>query len=172
MGLRQDAIAAEIPRLRRYARALIGSGTEADDLVQDTLERGLAHVHQWTAGETPRKWLFSILHNLHVDRVRQRARRPPHLGLESLTLGQSLPPADAMSTSELGQAMEQLPLEQRQVLLLIGVEGFSYAEAAGVLDVPIGTVMSRLSRGREKLRAHLNGDGAGEGGSATIRRLK
>ncbi len=172
VGLRQDAIVAEIPRLRRYARALLGGGSESDDLVQDTLERGLAHVDQWTSGDNPRKWLFSILHNLHIDRLRQGARRPMHLGLDALSFSQSIPPADAMSTNELAQALHQIPVDQRQVLLLVGVEGFSYAEAASILGVPAGTVMSRLSRGREKLRALIDGDGTSKSGTSTIRRLK
>ena len=81
---RREAVTAEIPRLRRYARALLGDSSEADDLIQDTLERALARLDQWRDGDNPRKWLFSILHNLHVDGLRRKSRRPPHVGLDSL----------------------------------------------------------------------------------------
>jgi RNA polymerase sigma-70 factor (ECF subfamily) len=145
---RQDAIAAEIPRLRRYARALIGDDGEADDLIQDTLERGIARIEQWREGDNPRKWLFSILHNLHVDGLRRRSRRPLHVGLENVGAEQCEPPADTGTGRDLDKALQMLSLEQREVVLLVGLEGLSYLEAAEVLQVPVGTVMSRLARGR------------------------
>ena len=172
MASRRDAVAAEIPRLRRYARALTGDDGEADDLIQDTLERGLARLGQWREGESPRKWLFSILHNLHVDGLRRKSRRPPHVGLESLGIDQSSPAADGASGRDLDRALQHLSREQRQVVLLVGLEGLSYAEAAEVLDIPVGTVMSRLARGRDRLRGLMDYEGGGEDGRPSLRRVK
>lgn len=169
---RQDAIAAEIPRLRRYARALIGDDGEADDLIQDTLERGIARIEQWREGENPRKWLFSILHNLHVDGLRRRSRRPLHVGLESIGAEQSEPPADSGTGRDLDKALQMLSLEQREVVLLVGLEGLSYLEAAEVLQVPVGTVMSRLARGRDRLRLFMDYKDGDRNGRSTLRRVK
>jgi RNA polymerase sigma-70 factor (ECF subfamily) len=173
---RRDAVAAEIPRLRRYARALVGSNAEADDLIQDTLERALARLDQWRDGESPRKWLFSILHNLHIDGLRRKSRRPPHVGLDSLGPEQSAPAADGASGRDLDRALQQLSGEQREVVLLVGLEGLTYAETAEVLDIPVGTVMSRLARGRGRLRTLMDyegGDKGGDtGGRAALRRVK
>ena len=176
MASRRDAVAAEIPRLRRYARALVGSNAEADDLIQDTLERALARLDQWRDGESPRKWLFSILHNLHVDGLRRKSRRPPPVGLDSLGPEQSAPAADGASGRDLDRALQQLSGEQREVVLLVGLEGLTYAETAEVLDIPVGTVMSRLARGRGRLRTLMDyegGDKGGDtGGRAALRRVK
>jgi RNA polymerase sigma-70 factor (ECF subfamily) len=172
VATRPDAVAAEIPRLRRYARALMGDDGEADDLIQDTLERALVRLHQWRDGETPRKWLFSILHNLHVDGLRRKSRRPPHVGLDNLGPAQSSPPADGASGRDLDRALQLLSVEQRQVVLLIGLEGLSYAETAEVLDIPVGTVMSRLARGRDRLRGLLDYEGGDRTGRGTLRRVK
>lgn len=169
---RQQAVAAEIPRLRRYARALTGDDGEADDLIQDTLERALARLEQWRDGETPRKWLFSILHNLHVDGLRRRSRRPPHVGLESIGIHQSSPAADGVSGCDIDLALRHLRVEQREVVLLVGLEGLSYAETAEVLGIPVGTVMSRLARGRERLRALMDYGDGDKNGRATLRRVK
>jgi len=130
---RGEAVAAEIPRLRRYARVLLGDDGEAEDLIQDTLERALARLPQWREGDNPRKWLFSILHNLHVDALRRKSRRPPHVGLESIGVDQSEPAADGASGRDLDQALRLLSVEQREVVLLVGLEGLSYAETAEVL---------------------------------------
>ena len=175
MASRREAVAAEIPRLRRYARALTGDDGEADDLIQDTLERALARLVQWREGDNPRKWLFSILHNLHVDGLRRKSRRPPHVGLESLGPDQSAPAADGASGRDLDKALQMLSMEQREVVLLVGLEGLSYAETAEVLDIPVGTVMSRLARGRERLRALMDyggGDRGDRNGRAALRRVK
>ena len=176
MASRRDAVAAEIPRLRRYARALVGGNAEADDLIQDTLERALAKLDQWRDGESPRKWLFSILHNLHVDGLRRKSRRPPHVGLDSLGPEQSAPAADGASGRDLDRALQQLSGEQREVVLLVGLEGLTYAETAEVLDIPVGTVMSRLARGRGRLRTLLDYEGGDKGGAtggrAALRRVK
>jgi RNA polymerase sigma-70 factor (ECF subfamily) len=152
MHTRKQAIAAEIPRLRRYARALLGSDSEADDLVQETLARALARIDQWQTGDNPRKWMFSILHNLHVDNLRRHARRPQHLSLDDNAPVPADVGADAGTRRDLDNGLQALTAEHRQVLLLIGLEGLTYAEAADVLQVPIGTIMSRLARARERLR--------------------
>ena len=169
---RRDAVTAEIPKLRRYARALTGDHGEADDLIQDTLERALGRLGQWRDGDSPRKWLFSILHNLHVDGLRRKSRRPPHVGLESVGAEQSAPATDGASGRDLDRALQLLPGEQRQVLLLVGLEGLSYAETAEVLAIPVGTVMSRLARGRGRLRALMGYEDDDKGGHPALRRVK
>jgi RNA polymerase sigma-70 factor (ECF subfamily) len=170
---RKDAIAAEIPRLRRYARALTGGDAEADDLVQDCLERAIGRIEQWRDGESPRKWLFSILHNIYVDGVRRRVRRPAHVGLDNVGLAQSTPAASVGMAYDLDAALRQLSSEQRQCVLLIGLEGLSYAETAEILGIPVGTVMSRLARGRDRLRVIIDGEGGlGGGARPALRRVK
>jgi RNA polymerase sigma-70 factor (ECF subfamily) len=151
-----EIIAAEIPRLRRYARALVGNETEADDLVQDALERALNRLHLWRGSGNPRRWLFTILHHLHVDRSRSLARAPDLGDLDEALPDPASRPEDGVTRCEVSLALQRLPLEQRQTVLLVGLEGLSYAETAAVLGIPIGTVMSRLARGREKLRQILD----------------
>jgi RNA polymerase sigma factor (sigma-70 family) len=151
------AILAELPRLRRYARAMVGERAAADDLVQDTLEKAWARVSQWRAGSDLRAWLFSIMHNLRVDQLRR-----PALSTRSLEEDPVEPPTRATQTDrlevrDLESALARLPEEQRAVLLLVALEEMSYQEVASVLDIPTGTVMSRLSRGRERLRLILDG---------------
>jgi RNA polymerase sigma-70 factor (ECF subfamily) len=151
------SILAELPRLRRYARALVGDRAAADDLVQDTLERAWTRVSQWRPGSDLRAWLFAIMHNLRIDQLRRPA--VPVTSLDELEVD---PPiratqADRIELNELGAALGQLPEEQRAVLLLVGLEDMSYAEVAATLGIPIGTVMSRLARGRERLRRVLDG---------------
>ncbi len=149
------SLIACIPRLRRYARALLGERAGADDLVQDTMERGWDRLASWRGGD-PRPWLFSIMHNLHVDRLRQPGLATVALEADSLTAEQEL----ALSTAapephalrDLDTALALLPESQRAVLLLVALEDLSYEEVAQTLAIPLGTVMSRLSRGREQLR--------------------
>jgi RNA polymerase sigma-70 factor (ECF subfamily) len=148
-----------IPRLRRYARALVGDRATADDLVQDTLERAWAKLHLYRRGTDLRAWLFTVMHNVHVNRV--RATRPTDLLDEELPdLAQGAPQPDALLLRDLDRAIGRLPAEQRAVLLLVTLEEMSYEEVARALGVPIGTVMSRLSRAREKLRAMMLGQAA------------
>jgi RNA polymerase sigma-70 factor (ECF subfamily) len=149
-----------IPRLRRYARALVGDRGGADDLVQDTVERGWRRIAEWRRDGEMRAWLFGIMHNLHVDQL--RARR-----LQTTTLDEETPqPAEAVDHSagleirDMEAALTLLPVEQREILLLVGLEGMTYDQVAGALGLPLGTVMSRLSRGREKLRTFMEGKGA------------
>ena len=144
----------EIPRLRRYARALTRDGIRADDLVQSCLVRALAKSHLWQPGTDLRAWLFTILHNQHVNDVRRSVREGINIPVEDvapLLTVQSTQGA-SLQLRDLDRALERLPEEQRQVLLLVGLEGMRYEEVAMVLDVPVGTVRSRLSRGRDMLR--------------------
>jgi RNA polymerase sigma-70 factor (ECF subfamily) len=152
----RDAVATHIPRLRRYARALMGDRMLADDLVQDTLERALAKHHLWRPGSDLRAWLFSIMHGVYVSQV--RARKPVAVPLDESRdrIGHAEGPQQ-LEIRALETALAQLPEEQRAVVLLVGLEELTYADAARALGVPIGTVMSRLSRGRERLRQLLSG---------------
>ena len=148
-------IAAHIPRLRRYARALTGDAWAADDLVQDTLERALAKFHLWRRGSDLRAWMFAIMHNVFVNQLKQR--RELALDEEAEAALESAPRADPLELRDLDAALRRLPAEQREVLLLVGLEQLSYTEASQALGVPVGTVMSRLSRGRERLSALMSG---------------
>jgi RNA polymerase sigma factor (sigma-70 family) len=145
-----------IPRLRRYARALVGDRATADDLVQDTLERAWAKLHLYRRGTDLRAWLFTVMHNVHVNRVRASRATDP-LGDEMPELAQRAPQGDALLVRDLDRAIARLPADQRAVLLLVTLEEMSYEQVARTLGIPIGTVMSRLSRAREKLRAMMLG---------------
>ncbi len=158
MRVRPDLI-EHLPRLRRYARALTGDVNRADDLVQDTLERALNKLDLWQPGSDLRAWLFTLMHNLFVNQI--RIKRPQETVMEeALDEPVSGGQMEAMAARDIHAALAQLPEEQREVLLLVGLEQFGYAEAAQVLDVPTGTVMSRLSRARERMRAMLAGEPA------------
>ncbi len=147
-----------IPRLRRYARALVGDRSAADDLVQDTLERAWSKLHLYRHGTDLRAWLFTVMHNVHVNRV--RATRPTDpLDDEMPELAQRATQGDGLMVRDLERGIAALPVAQREVLLLVALEDLSYDETARVLGIPIGTVMSRLARAREKLRALMNGKG-------------
>lgn len=168
-----DEIAAllepEIPRLRRYAYALTRNSEAADDLVQDTLERAISRWHLWRREGSLRPWLFTIERNLFLGGIRKTRRRGEHIGTEAL---EHIPAADSAQEASAGAhdvlaALDSLPEEQRSVLLLVAVEDLSYEEAAHALGVPLGTIMSRLSRAREKMRAHMN-----RGRVALLRRVK
>jgi len=146
-----------LPRLRRYARALTGDVTRADDLVQDTLERALAKLDLWQAGTDLRAWLFTMMHNLFLNQI--RSRRPPDSALdEALEIPVSGGQMEALGARDIHAALARLPEQQREVMLLVGLEQFGYEEAAQVLGVPVGTVMSRLSRARERMRQMLAGE--------------
>jgi RNA polymerase sigma-70 factor (ECF subfamily) len=148
-----------IPRLRRYARALVGDRATADDLVQDTLERAWAKLHLYRRGTDLRAWLFTVMHNVHVNRV--RAARPTDILEDDMPeLAQRAPQGDGLLVRDLDRAIARLPAEQSAVLLLVTLEEMSYEEVARMLGIPIGTVMSRLSRAREKLRGMMLGQSA------------
>jgi RNA polymerase sigma-70 factor (ECF subfamily) len=154
-----------IPALRRYARALLRDRVAADDLVQDCLERAVGHWHQRRSGSNPQAWIFAILHNLAMTRLKRAARTPPDTPIETADdrfLGVAATQEDGLRYNQLLAALETVPDEQRAVLLLVGVEGLSYAETAQAIGVPVGTVMSRLARGRERLRKTLSGEGQSE----------
>ena len=150
----QREIEAEIPRLRRYARALTRDVVTADDLVQDCLTRALGKLHLWQQGTDLRAWLFTILHNQYVNHIRRAVREGSAVGLnESEPLLSRAPQqGKRLELRDLERAIAKLPEEQRAVILLVGLEGMRYEEVAAVLDVPVGTIRSRLSRGREALR--------------------
>ncbi len=169
---RTKAIAREIPHLRRYARALLRESEEADDLVQDCIERALARLHQWRDRDSPRQWLFTIMHNLHVDEVRKRQRRASSPALRVIDgdpLASEPRQQVHLETKDVLAALHALPDERCEALVLVGVEGFNYRDAAAVLGIPVGTLTSRLARGREQLRAMLGDDARP---AANIRTLK
>jgi len=146
-----------IPRLRRYARALTGDPSAADDLVQDALERALVKQSLWREGTDLRAWLFTVMHNVFVNQVRSAAVSRT-VQLDDSIAEQPQPQStDRLEIRDLDAALQALPEEQRTVVLLVGLEQMTYDEAARVLEVPIGTVMSRLSRGRERLRRLMQG---------------
>ncbi|WP_295144201.1 sigma-70 family RNA polymerase sigma factor [uncultured Reyranella sp.] len=157
-----------IPALRRYAYALVRDHDAADDLVQDTLERALS---RWTLRRRDgdlRAWLFTIQRNLHVSALRQNRRRGPHVELDEQTTPRTAATQESgAEVQDILAALDQLPEEQKSLLLLVGVEDFSYDEAARIMGVPAGTVMSRLSRGRQRLRALLD-----TGRATLLRRVK
>ena len=146
-----------VPRLRRYARALVGERTAADDLVQDTLERGWAQRAALQPGTDARAWLFAIMHNVRIDQVRRGA-----LVTEPLDDDTPMPAMAERSTvgiqvREMDAALRLLSEEQRAILLMVGLEDMRYEEVASTLGIPVGTVMSRLARAREKLRSLMDG---------------
>jgi RNA polymerase sigma-70 factor, ECF subfamily len=147
-------IEAEIPRLRRYARALSHDLVAAEDLVQDCLTRALAKLHLWQQGTDLRAWLFTILHNQYVNHVRRTVREGMAVGLNDREplLARAPQQGRRLELRDLDRALAKLPDTQRSVVLLVGLEGMRYEEVAAVLDVPVGTIRSRLSRGREALR--------------------
>jgi RNA polymerase sigma factor (sigma-70 family) len=145
-----------IPRLRRYARALAGDRARADDLVQDTLERAWNKFHLWRPGSDLRAWLFTVMHNVHVNQIRA-SRDHAMLDDEGAEMAIAGTQGASLEIRDLERSLALLPAEQREVLLLVALEDMSYAEVASVLGIPIGTVMSRLSRAREKLRAMMHG---------------
>ena len=161
-----ELLEAQIPRLRRYARALTRNVQAADDLVQDCLERAWRNAHRWEAGTDLRAWLFTLMHNLHLNNLRRKA--PETEPMEHADYADPKPqaPEAALNLRDLEQGLSQLSAEQRQVLLLVCLEDMSYEQVAAVTGVPIGTVMSRLHRARERLRRWLARE------EAPLRRIK
>ncbi len=154
----QELIVAQIPSLRRYARALTGNAWAADDLVQDTLERACSKWRLWLVGSNLRAWLFSVMHNLFINQLRQSTGGGPLMLVDIADLAGELqaPETDPGQMLDLQRCLLRLPPAQREVLLLVSMEDMSYAEVAKVTGVPIGTVMSRLSRARIRLQALLD----------------
>jgi RNA polymerase sigma-70 factor (ECF subfamily) len=158
-----------IPRLRRYARSLLGDAQQAEDLVQDCLDRAWSRMAQWQADSNMRAWLFTIMHNLYVNQVRRDSRQNDW---ESLANGE---PVDrsrqaqdrAMDLRDLEKGLARLSDNQREVLMLVCLEGMTYEQVGEILGIPTGTVMSRLHRAREELRRWLRGED-----SPRLRRVK
>jgi RNA polymerase sigma-70 factor (ECF subfamily) len=157
----RDQIVALLPRLRRFAFSLTSNLADADDLVQAACERALARERQWRPGTRLDSWMFRIIHTLRIDHVRSMRERRPHLPLEETTLQ---PTGDnsksrieaKMALGRVVEAMQRLPENDRLILSLVCVEGQSYKDAAATLQVPIGTIMSRLARARRKLHTMVH----------------
>jgi RNA polymerase sigma-70 factor, ECF subfamily len=158
-----------IASLHRYARALLRNRVDAEDLVQEALLRAVSRAETFKTGTNLRAWLFTILHNVHVNQFRGKAARPEEVPVESVEARLVSPPRqeDRVELREMMRVVDCLPEEQRKVLLLVAVEGMKYDEVAKVLDVPIGTVMSRLSRAREAVRLKMTNEGG-----VPLRRVK
>jgi len=147
-----------IPALRRYASSLLYKQDEADDLVQDCLERALKKQNLWQPGTSLRAWLFTMQHNLYVNQLKKYSRQPP-MTEEVEVLNHNLEPHKSeVLLRDIDFCMRQLPDDQQQVLLLVVVEGFSYKEVSKIISIPQGTVMSRLSRARKTLQTLMNGE--------------
>jgi len=169
----EAAIVACIPSLRRYARGLTADVDRADDLVQDTLERVWRRFSMWQQRGEVRAWMFGIMHNQFVDRLRAQQSRPERAAGDDLPEAAERPTqADRLEVRDLDSVLQRLAPEQREVLLLVAVEGLSYREVALALGTPLGTVMSRLSRARARLRAELQGDDTADAAAAKLQRVK
>ncbi|MFC0695620.1 RNA polymerase sigma factor [Paraburkholderia humisilvae] len=158
-----DQMLCHVPRLRRYARALLGNRERADDLVQDTLERALRYASNFRAGSNLNAWLMTIMHNVFVNDVLRAANTRTHVAVDDASIVEDELMVDGhhaagLEMRDLDGALQQLPPDQREVVLLVGLDEMSYAEIAQTLNVPLGTVMSRLSRARHKLRTLLSRD--------------
>src|SRR5918912_4505193 len=161
-----DQLIAVLPRLRRFARGLTGSATEADDLVQAACERALSRVHQFQEGTRFDSWMFRIVQTIWIDQLRARDVRKEDGELPEERLGSDAPVRRIearLALSEVRHAIEHLPPDQRTTLMLVTVEGLSYKEAAEVAGVPVGTIMSRLARARIALQQHLETGGGSRG---------
>jgi RNA polymerase sigma-70 factor (ECF subfamily) len=165
-------LVAHIPDLRRYARSLTGDAWAADDLVQDTLERACDRWRLWTAGSDLRAWLFTLMHNLFVDGARRASRQAgQRVDVDDVPDELVAPASGADQALDLQRCLLRLPEEQREVLLLVSLQDLGYEEVARVTGVPLGTVMSRLSRARARLRELMEGR-ATAAPAAPLRRLK
>jgi RNA polymerase sigma-70 factor (ECF subfamily) len=160
-------ITDHIPRLRRYARALVRDVHAADDLVQDCLERAWSRQHLYDSSQAIRPWLFSILHNIYANAARDYHRAPPLVALSQVDDVIDAQQETDLSLRDLQRSLALLGNEHREVLLLVGLEQLSYKETAEVLNIPLGTVMSRLTRARDKLRELMHSQPAPH-----IRRVK
>jgi RNA polymerase sigma-70 factor (ECF subfamily) len=171
MVVEVDPVRAEIiallPRLRRFARALAGTVADADDLVQDTVERALTRIALWTPGTRLDSWMFRIAQNIWIDRTRSRRSKGTLVDIDSLDNALARDGAQEvearLTLQSAARALMELPEEQRSVVALVLVDGMSYRQAADVLEVPIGTVTSRLARARTYLAERVFGAEAGEG---------
>ena len=172
-------VIAHLPGLRRYARALTGDAWAADDLVQDTLERACDRWRLWTVGTDLRAWLFTLMHNLFLNGRRSAVARPALVSVDEVEGLLEAPASSRDELLDLQRCLLMLPDEQRAVLLLVGMEEMAYADVARILDLPLGTVMSRLSRARARLRELMDAPArapttpsAGGEAAVPLRRLK
>lgn len=149
----------QLPGLRRYARALAGDAWAADDLVQDTLERACAKWQLWVVGTDLRAWLFTLMHNIYLNQRRAAKVALNSVNIEEVEAELKAPATGGDDPLDLSRCLQRLPADQRAVLLLVTLEDMSYEEAAKVLAIPLGTVMSRLSRARSRLRELMEGGG-------------
>lgn len=153
-----DQTLAHIPALRRYARLLTGQAAQADDLVQDTLERACVKWTLWQPGTELRSWLLTLMHNLYLNRRRDWRHDDGHANLDDIDEPFHDPLGKVGDAIDLRQALQRMSPALREVLLLVSVEEYTYAETARLLGIPVGTVMSRLHRAREQLRALARDD--------------
>ncbi len=170
MSKLHEQVIEYIPRLRRYARALLRNDIlAADDLVQDCLERALSYLHRWRAGSDLRAWLFTIMHNVYVNQIRHLKNGPDFVALsdEDSSLVANSSAESGVMLRDLERALAMLSPDQREILLLVSLEGMQYQQVAEILGIPEGTVMSRLSRARTQLRTILT-----QGTAQTLRRIK
>lgn len=166
-----SSLVRHIPDLRRYARALVGDAWAADDLVQDTLERACERWKLWSVGSDLRAWLFTLMHNLFVDGARRALRQSgQRVDIEDVANELVAPAAATEQALDLQRCLLRLPEEQREVLLLVTLQDLGYEDVARITGVPVGTVMSRLSRARSRLRELM--EGARPAGPVSLRRLK
>ncbi|KQR78973.1 RNA polymerase subunit sigma-24 [Burkholderia sp. Leaf177] len=167
----RDQLMDHVPRLRRYSRALIRNHDLADDLVQDTLQRALQRLEQFERDTDLRAWLFTIMHNLFANQQRHASMHAVHMSVDDdgvpetgfavSSIAIAANQTHRLEVRDLDAALQMLSIEQRQVVLLVGLEEMSYTDAAFALNIPVGTVMSRLSRGRERLRELMMGGSVG-----------
>jgi RNA polymerase sigma-70 factor (ECF subfamily) len=163
-------LAGEIPYLRRFARALCGDAAVADDLVQDCIERALVKGHLYDPARPLRAWLYAVLRNIFISGLRREGSSTIVKTIDDLVQGEdAVPPAqeDRLSMAQIGKALEMLPAQHREVIVLVGLEEMSYRDVAEITGVPVGTVMSRLSRARSSLKQILT-----ERGHPVLRRVK
>lgn len=152
-----DQVLALLPRLRRFAGGLVHDAADRDDLCQATVLRALERCDQWQAGTRLDSWMYKMMRNIWIDEQRTRMRRGEVLmsedngALSSIGGGQE----DVVHVDDVDRALRQLPFEQREAVLLVAVEGYSYKEAAAIIGCPVGTLNSRLVRGREALLVQL-----------------
>ncbi|MEJ8837278.1 sigma-70 family RNA polymerase sigma factor [Ramlibacter sp. AN1133] len=167
------SLVGHIPDLRRYARSLTGDAWAADDLVQDTLERACERWQLWSAGSDLRAWLFTLMHNLFVDGARRAVRQGgQHVDLDDVAADLAAPAESPEYALDLQRCLLRLPPEQREVLLLVTLQDLRYEDVARITGVPMGTVMSRLSRARSRLRELMEGGAAAAARGPALRRLK
>jgi RNA polymerase sigma factor (sigma-70 family) len=155
--MNRTLLVEQLPGLRRYARALTGDAWAADDLVQDTLERACSKWQLWVAGTDLRAWLFTLMHNIYLNHRRGAKVALNSVSIDDVEIEPHAPQAGADDALDLSRCLQRLPAEQRAVLLLVTLEDLSYEDAARVLAIPLGTVMSRLSRARSRLRELMDG---------------